>query len=209
MHCLRSYYPDSGCVFAIWLLNQVAQQISANKKKRYWPNWVETFQKWKVKDMTVKRWQKRQRHGRKFWLSLTPKILTVSKATSVSFKDAEGGWNSGRKRNTTYIVVKQEKLACIKSGCLARRPLCHRVNLLSCVARRPLFNKVYRECEAWRRLFVTVLNSMIYIIYILLPCFCIIFPRFFWFSTWWSYHKKTDMFKKGLLERSCFGEKSR
>ena len=56
------------------------------------------------------------------------------------------------------------------------------VNLLSCVARRPLFNKVYLGCEARRRLFVTGLNSMIYIIYILLPCFCIIFPRFFWFS---------------------------
>ena len=48
--------------------------------------------------------------------------------------------------------------ACIKPGCLARRPLCHKVNLpasceaqrllchkvnlLSCVAKRPLFHKV-------------------------------------------------------------------
>ena len=84
--------------------------------------------------------------------------------------------------------------ACIKSGCLARRPLCHKVNLLSCVtrrpwchrvnlpscvARRPLFHKVnLPRCEARRRLFITGLNSIIYIIYILLPCFCIIFPRF-------------------------------
>ena len=74
--------------------------------------------------------------------------------------------------------------ACIKSGCLAqrplcrkvnllasceaRRPLCHKVNLLSCVARRPLFHKVsLPRCEARRRLFITGLNSMIYIIYIL------------------------------------------
>ena len=34
------------------------------------------------------------------------------------------------------------------------------------------------RCEARRRLFMSGLNSMIYIIYILLPCFCIIFPRF-------------------------------
>ena len=27
--------------------------------------------------------------------------------------------------------------ACIKAGCLARRPLCHKVNLLSFVASRP------------------------------------------------------------------------
>ena len=38
------------------------------------------------------------------------KILMVSNATSVSFKDAGGGWNSSRKRSMTYNVVKQEKL---------------------------------------------------------------------------------------------------
>ena len=32
--------------------------------------------------------------------------------------------------------------ACIKPGCFARRPLCHKVNLPSCVARRPLCHKV-------------------------------------------------------------------
>ena len=33
--------------------------------------------------------------------------------------------------------------ACIKPGCLARRPLCHKVNLpASCEARRPLCHKV-------------------------------------------------------------------
>ena len=31
-------------------------------------------------------------------------------ATSVSFKDAGGGWNSSRKKSMTYIVEKQEKL---------------------------------------------------------------------------------------------------
>ena len=61
--------------------------------------------------------------------------------------------------------------ACIKPGCLARRPLCHKVNLtatcearhplfhkvnlLSCVARRPLFQKVnLPRCEARRRHFI-------------------------------------------------------
>lgn len=34
----------------------------------------------------------------------------VSNATSVSFKDAGGGWNSSRKKSMTYIVEKQEKL---------------------------------------------------------------------------------------------------
>ena len=28
---------------------QVPQQISANKRNFYWPNWVKTFQKWKAK----------------------------------------------------------------------------------------------------------------------------------------------------------------
>ena len=64
-------------------------------------------------------------------------------------------------------------------SCVDRRPQCHRVNLSSCVARRPLFHKVnLPRCEARRRLFITGLNSIIYIIYILLPCFCIIFPGF-------------------------------
>ena len=45
--------------------------------------------------------------------------------------------------------------ACIKPGCLARRPLCHRVNLPSCVARRPLFHKLnLPRCGAWRRHFI-------------------------------------------------------
>ena len=61
--------------------------------------------------------------------------------------------------------------ACIKPVCLARRPLCHevnlpgswearrplchKVNLLSCVARRPLLHKVnLPKCEAWRRHFI-------------------------------------------------------
>ena len=48
--------------------------------------------------------------GRDFQLDLTPKILMVSNATLVSFKDAGGGWNFNRKRSMTYNVVKQEKL---------------------------------------------------------------------------------------------------
>ena len=45
--------------------------------------------------------------------------------------------------------------ACIKPGCFARRPLCHKANLLSCVARRPLFHKVnLPRCEARRRHFI-------------------------------------------------------
>ena len=51
--------------------------------------------------------------------------------------------------------------------------------LRSCVARRPLLHKLnLPRCEARRRFFITGLNSIIYIIYILLPCFCIIFPGF-------------------------------
>ena len=67
MHCLRSYFvckfPESGYVSASWLLKRVAQQISANKKNCYRPDWAETFQKWKAKAMTIRHWQKRQRHG--------------------------------------------------------------------------------------------------------------------------------------------------
>ena len=55
--------------------------------------------------MTVKRSQTRQRHERKSELNFTPKTLTVSHATSVSFKGAGGGRNSSRKRSMTYIVV--------------------------------------------------------------------------------------------------------
>ena len=41
--------------------------------------------------------------------------------------------------------------ACIKPG-LVQRPLCHKVNLLSCVARRPLSHKAnLPRCEARRR----------------------------------------------------------
>ena len=37
---------------------------------------------------------------------LTPGNLTASSTTSVSFKEAGGGWNSSRKNAMTYIVVK-------------------------------------------------------------------------------------------------------
>ena len=46
-------FPDSGHASATWLLKQVGQQMSANKTNSYWPNWVETFQKWKAEAMTL------------------------------------------------------------------------------------------------------------------------------------------------------------
>ena len=47
--------------------------------------------------------------------------------------------------------------ACIKPGCLARLPLCRKVNLPSCVARRPLCHKVnLTRCEARRPFFHNV-----------------------------------------------------
>ena len=66
--------------------------------------------------------------------------------------------------------------ACIKPDCLARRPLCHevnlpasceaqrllchKVNLLSCVARRPLFHKVnLPRCEARRHHFIMTCDT--------------------------------------------------
>ena len=63
-------------------------------------------------------------------------------------------------------------------SCLTRRPWCHRVNLPSCVARWPLFHKVNLPRYSGAPFHQWQLNSMIYIIYILLPCLCIIFPRF-------------------------------
>ena len=52
IHRLRSYFvcqfPDSGYFSAGWLLKPV-KQISANKENFDWPNWVETFLKWKAK----------------------------------------------------------------------------------------------------------------------------------------------------------------
>ena len=41
--------------------------------------------------------------------------------------------------------------ACIKPGCLARRPLSHKVNLPSSVARRPLCHKVNLQSSVVRR----------------------------------------------------------
>ena len=45
--------------------------------------------------------------------------------------------------------------AWMKPGCLARRPLCHKVNLLRCEARRPLCHKVnLQRCKGRRRHFI-------------------------------------------------------
>ena len=85
--------------------------------------------------------------------------------------------------------------ACIKSGCLARRPLCykvnlpgscearrplcHKVNLLSCVARRPLFHKVnLPRCEARRRLFLTFWSLLDSILWYILFTFIILFLHY-------------------------------
>ena len=112
MHCLRSYFvcqfPDSGYFSTTWLLKQV-KQISANKGNFYWPSWIETS--WSGKQrlyMTGKRWGKKAKPWVEIVTYLTPGNLIVSSATSVSFKDAGGGWNSSRKRTMTYIVVKSE-----------------------------------------------------------------------------------------------------
>ena len=63
MHCLRMHlvckFPDRGYVSAACLLNWVAQQILANNKNCYWSNWGKTFQKWKAKAMTGRRWPKK------------------------------------------------------------------------------------------------------------------------------------------------------
>ena len=51
-------------------------------------------------------------------------------------------------------------------SCVARRPYCHIENLPSCVARRPLFHKVnLPRCEARRRLFTTRLWTLWYILF--------------------------------------------
>ena len=90
-----------------WLLKQI-KQILANKENFYWPNRVETFLKWKTKAIyDRKTLGKKAKPWVEIVTSLTPGNLIVSSATSVSFKDAGGGWNSSRKRTMTYIVVKR------------------------------------------------------------------------------------------------------
>ena len=115
MHCLRSYFvcqfPDSGYFSTTWLLKQV-KQISANKGISDWPNWVDTFLKWKQKlanaiyDRKTLGEKGKTMSGNQFVTYLTPGTLIVSSTTSVSLKDAGGGWDSSRKRTMTYIVVK-------------------------------------------------------------------------------------------------------
>ena len=56
--------------------------------------------------MTGKRWEKKAKPWVEIVTYLTPGNLIVSSATSVSFKDTGGGWNSSRKRTMTYIVWK-------------------------------------------------------------------------------------------------------
>ena len=103
---LMCNFPDSGHPSATWLLKQVGKQMSANKKNCYWPNWLETFQKWKAEAMTRKPWEKKAKAWEKLLTKFSSQSLTLSNAgTSVSFKDAGGSWNSSRKRSMIYIVV--------------------------------------------------------------------------------------------------------
>ena len=95
IHCLRSYFvcqfPDSGYFSTTWLLKQV-KQISANKGTFDWPNWVETFLKWKAKAIHDRKTSgKRAKASEHILTYLTPENLILSSATTVSFKDAGGG----------------------------------------------------------------------------------------------------------------------
>ena len=102
-------------------------------------------------------------------------ILLWMKPSYFSLGNACDSWSGCLARRPLWTLCHEVNLP---ASCEDRRQSCHKVNLLSCVARRPLFRKVnLPRCEAQRRLFTTGLNSMIYIIYILLPCFCIIFRR--------------------------------
>ena len=96
MHCLGIYFvckfPDSGDISVTWLLKQVAQQISANKKTGfYWPNWVETFLKWKAKALHDRK-TLGKRASEDILTSLTPENLIIKRYLSQpGFKEAGGG----------------------------------------------------------------------------------------------------------------------
>ena len=49
------------------------QPILAKKKNFCWRNWEENLQKGKIKDTTIKRWEKRKRFGKKFAKIQLPK----------------------------------------------------------------------------------------------------------------------------------------
>ena len=76
-------------------------------------------------------------------------LESVSKTRSVKFH-----FGSSMVRHCIWKMCATPG-TCIKPGCLARRPLCHKVNLPSCVARRPLCHKVnLPRCEPRQRHFI-------------------------------------------------------
>ena len=98
IYCPWSYFvcqfPDSGHFSATWLLTQV-KQISANKENFDWPNWVDTFLKWKAKAIHDRKMLgKRAKASEDILTYLTLENLILSSATSVSFKEAGGRCNS-------------------------------------------------------------------------------------------------------------------
>ena len=78
--CFVCQFPDSGYFSATWLLKQV-DQISANKENFCWPNWVETFLKWKTKATCDRKKLGKKGGGISGNFNLTPGNLIVSSAT--------------------------------------------------------------------------------------------------------------------------------
>ena len=109
MHCLRSYFlctfPDSGCVCTIWLLNQVAQQISANKKIFYWPNWVD-FPEVESKGYDSKTLAKKTKAWEEILTKFNSQNLNGIKS---DLSQLQGCWRRLKLQSKKEHVVKQEK----------------------------------------------------------------------------------------------------
>ena len=178
MHISRQWL----CLEAIWLLNQVAQQIFSEQEKLLLAELGRDFPEVESKGYDSKTLAKKTKASEEILTKFNSQNLNGIKS---DLSQLQGCWRRLKLRSKKeHDLHRREarKTGMHQIGLFSSASVVPQVNLLSCVARRPLFNKVSRGCEARRRLFVTGLNSMIYIIYILLPCFCIIFPRFFWFS---------------------------
>ena len=178
MHISRQWL----CLEAIWLLNQVAQQIFSEQEKLLSAELGRDFPEVESKGYDSKTLAKKTKASEEILTKFNSQNLNGIKS---DLSQLQGCWRRLKLRSKKeHDLHRREarKTGMHQIGLFSSASVVPQVNLLSCVARRPLFNKVSPGCEARRRLFVTGLNSMIYIIYILLPCFCIIFPRFFWFS---------------------------
>ena len=82
-------------------------------------------------------------------LKRAERLLKVCQLTSVKFY-----FGLSMVRHCPWKMCATPR-ACIKLGCFARRPLCHKVNLPSCVAWRPLCHKVnLPRYDARRRHFI-------------------------------------------------------